>query len=66
MRDVCAAFFFYQYEAIKDIARMERDFAHMTPKQLQMIKFDYHSERIQRLKECTRLNQYFLNMVVQD
>jgi hypothetical protein len=59
-----SAFFFYQYETIKDIARMERDFSFMPMKQLQLLSFDYHTDRIQRLKECTRENQYFLNLIV--
>lgn len=63
-REVVGAYFFYQYEAMKDIARMDRDFSLMSQKQLQMIKFDYHTERIARLKECSRLNQYFLNQIV--
>ena len=63
-REVVGAYFLYQYEAMKDIARMDRDFSLMSQKQLQMIKFDYHTERIARLKECSRLNQYFLNQIV--
>ena len=38
----------------------------MAPKYLQMMPFDYKSERIQRLKECTKTNQLFLNQIVQD
>ena len=45
---------------------MERDFSLMSQKQLQLIKFDYHTERIAKLKECSRLNQYFLNQIVQE
>lgn len=30
-RSVVAAFFFYQYEAMHDIARMDRDFSSMAP-----------------------------------
>ena len=31
-RSVVSAFFFYQYEAMRDIARMERDFSSMQAK----------------------------------
>lgn len=61
LRSVVAAFFFYQYETIKDIARVERDFSQMPQKYLQLLPFDYKQDRVQRLKDCTRLNQFFLN-----
>jgi hypothetical protein len=34
LRSVVAAFFFYQFETIKDIARVERDFSSMPEKHL--------------------------------
>ena len=40
-REVIAAFFFYQFETLKKIARMERDFAIMPSWQQRMLSFDY-------------------------
>lgn len=60
-RKIVAAFFFYQLETLRDIARMERDFSGMPAWQLKMLSFDYRTERIQKLKDCSLVNQYFLN-----
>lgn len=43
---------------------MERDFASLPPWQLKMLSFDYKQERVQRLKDCTFVNQQFLNQIV--
>ena len=45
-RHVASAFFFYQYETMRDIARMERDFSAMNPKQTAMLNFNYKKDRI--------------------
>jgi|LauGreDrversion4_2_1035121.scaffolds.fasta_scaffold113568_1 carnosine N-methyltransferase len=45
---------------------MERDFSQLSQKHLSLLPFDYHSDRISRLKMCTRVNQYFLNLIVQE
>jgi len=55
-KQVTAAFFFYEVEAARDVARMERDFASMPPHHLSLLSFDYKQDRIQRLKACLRVN----------
>ena len=34
--------------------------------QLKMLSFDYKTDRIQKLKDLTCQNQYFLNLIVQE
>ena len=45
-RKIVSAFFFYQFETLRDIALMERDFASMPTWQQRMLTFDYRTDRI--------------------
>jgi len=63
-KQVVSAFFFYQLEAMRDIARMERDFVQMPAWQHDMLSFDFRQDRIKKLKDCSIVNQRFLNMIV--
>ncbi len=61
-KQVVAAFFNYsvrwlfstllKIDAMRDIARMERDFTKIDPKYLKLLSFDYKKDRISRLKKA--------------
>lgn len=60
------AFFNYSLDAMRDIARMERDFNRIDPKYLAMLSPDFKTKRIQRLKLAVIANSIVLNKVVQE
>ena len=75
-KQVVAAFFNYsvtflmwykillKIDAMRDIARMERDFTKIDPKYLKMLSFDYKKDRISRLKKAVINNSLLLNKIV--
>lgn len=64
LKDVCSAFFNYQTDALKDVARMERDFNSLSDDHKKRLIFDYN-ERINRLKKSIWQNYLFLLKIVQ-
>lgn len=51
-KQVISAFFNYSLDAMRDIARMERDFNKIPKKYLQMLSPDFKTKRIDRLKKA--------------
>ena len=56
---IVSAFFNYQIDSLRDVARMERDFKSIGEKYTKRLSFNY-TERIQKLKEAINLNYSFL------
>ena len=48
LRSIVSAFFNYQIDSLRDIARMERDFKSIGEKYLKKLSFNY-TERIEKL-----------------
>ncbi len=59
LRSIVSAFFNYQIDSLRDIARMERDFKSIGEKYLQKLSFNY-TERIEKLKHAIFQNYIFL------
>ncbi len=49
---------------MRDVARMERDFAKVDPKYLRLLSFDYKKDRIERLKRAVFANSQVLTKIV--
>jgi hypothetical protein len=63
LKDICAAFFNYQIDSLRDVARMERDFNSIPKSHLQMLKYDY-KERLDKLRKAIWKNYLFLLKIV--
>ena len=63
LKDICAAFFNYQIDSLRDVARMERDFNSIPKSHLQMLKYDY-KERLDKLRKAIWKNYLFLMKIV--
>lgn len=63
LKDICSAFFNYQVDSLRDVARMERDFNSIPKHHIRMLKYDY-KERIDKLKKATWRNYLFLLKIV--
>jgi len=59
LRSIVSAFFNYQIDSLRDIARMERDFKSIGEKYLKKLSFNY-TERIEKLKHAIFQNYIFL------
>ena len=59
LRNVVSAFFNYQIDSLRDLARTERDFKSIDEKYLKRMSFDY-TERLDKLKKAIWLNYSFL------
>lgn len=62
-KQVVSAFFNYSIDAMRDIARMERDFTRVDAKYLKYLSFDYKKDRIDRLKKAVMTNAMVLNRI---
>lgn len=49
---------------MRDVARMERDFAKVDPKYLKYLSFDYKKDRIERLRNAVQVNSDVLTKIV--
>ena len=56
-----SAFFNYSVDAMRDIARMERDYNKIDPKYHQYLSFDFKKERIDKMKKAVLQNSLVLN-----
>jgi len=65
-RQVVSAFFNYSVDAMRDIARMERDFNKIDKKYHKYLSFDFKKDRIERMKKAVLQNAIVLNQVVKD
>lgn len=65
-KQVVSAFFNYSIDAMRDIARMERDFTRIPQKYLGMLSPDFKTKRIERLKKAVIANSMVLNKIVQE
>jgi carnosine N-methyltransferase len=65
-KSVVAAFFNYSVDAMRDIARMERDYNNIDPKYTKYLSFDFKKERIDRLKKAVLQNSIVLNQIVKE
>lgn len=61
-----AAFFNYSMDAMRDIARMEKDYAQIDPKYQKCLSFDFKKDRIGRLKKAVIQNSLVLNQIVKE
>ena len=59
LRNIVSAFFNYQIDSLRDIARMERDFKSLTESHLKRMSFNY-TERLNKLKSAIYQNYTFL------
>ena len=59
LRNIVSAFFNYQIDSLRDLARMERDFKSLTEAHLKRISFNY-TERLNKLKSAIFQNYTFL------
>ena len=59
LRNVVSAFFNYQIDSLRDLARTERDFKSIDEKYLKRISFNY-TERLDKLKKAIWQNYSFL------
>ena len=59
LRNVVSAFFNYQIDSLRDLARTERDFKSIDEKYLKRMSFNY-TERLDKLKKAIWLNYSFL------
>ena len=59
LRSIVSAFFNYQIDSLRDVARMERDFKSIGEKYLKKLSFNY-TERIEKLKHAIFQNYIFL------
>lgn len=57
-KSICAAFFNYQVDSLRDISRMERNFLSLNPAHLSMLPIPYTS-RIQKLISSCQSNYFF-------
>jgi hypothetical protein len=51
-KTVVSAFFNYSIDAMRDIARMERDFSKVPAKHLEMLSADFKKKRIDKIKRA--------------
>jgi hypothetical protein len=63
LKDICSAFFNYQVDSLRDVARMERDFSSLLKHHVQMLKYDY-KERLDKLRKAIWRNYLFLLKIV--
>ena len=63
LRNVVSAFFNYQIDSLRDLARTERDFKSIDEKYLKRMSFNY-TERLDKLKKAIWQNYSFLLKVV--
>lgn len=61
-----AAFFNYSMDAMRDIARMDKDYSHIDPKYHKYLSFDFKKDRIGRLKKAVIQNSLVLNQIVKE
>ena len=59
LRNIVSAFFNYQIDSLRDLARMERDFKSLTETHLKRMSFNY-TERLNKLKAAIFQNYTFL------
>ena len=59
LRNIVSAFFNYQIDSLRDLARMERDFKSLTESHLKRMSFNY-TERLNKLKSAIYQNYTFL------
>ena len=59
LRSIVSAFFNYQVDSLRDVARMERDFKSINEKYIKRLSFNY-TERIEKLKHAIWQNYSFL------
>ena len=59
LRNIVSAFFNYQIDSLRDLARMERDFKSLTEAHLKRMSFNY-TERLNKLKSAIFQNYTFL------
>ena len=59
LRNIVSAFFNYQIDSLRDLARMERDFKSLTETHLKRMSFNY-TERLNKLKSAIFQNYTFL------
>ncbi len=59
LRSIVSAFFNYQVDSLRDVARMERDFKSISEKHIKRLSFNY-TERIEKLKHAIWQNYTFL------
>ena len=62
-KSVCAAFFNYQVDSMRDVLRTERNFKSLKESQLSLLPNSYVS-RIEKLVESVNLNFFFLVHIV--
>jgi hypothetical protein len=65
-KQVIAAFFNYSMDAMRDIARMEKDYSQIDPKYHKYLSFDFKKDRIGRLKKAVIQNSLVLNQIVKE
>jgi len=63
LKDICSAFFNYQVDSLRDVARMERDFNSIPKHHIGMLKYDY-KERLDKLKKAIWRNYLFVLKIV--
>ena len=59
LRNIVSAFFNYQIDSLRDLARMERDFKSLSESHLKRMSFNY-TERLNKLKSAIYQNYTFL------
>lgn len=63
LKEICSAFFNYQVDSLRDVARMERDFSSIPEKHIKLLKYDY-KERLEKLRKVIWKNYLFLLKIV--
>ena len=62
-KSICAAFFNYQVDSVRDISRIERNFKSLSAAHLSLLPSPY-TVRVARLLECCNRNYFFLVHIV--
>ena len=63
LKEICSAFFNYQVDSLRDVARMERDFNSIPKDHLKLLKYDYR-ERLDKLRKAIWKNYLFILKIV--
>ena len=63
LKDICSAFFNYQLDSLRDVARMERDFSSIPKNHIKLLKYDY-KVRLDKLRKAIWRNYLFLLKIV--
>lgn len=62
-KSICAAFFNYQVDSLRDIARMEKNFRSLKQKHLDLLPVPF-TDRISQLIDCANTNFFFIVHIV--